>query len=263
MKGLPNYGNTCYFNAALQCLLQIPQLSNYMILKTFEKENKLLLEYQNIVKSYWTSSESSINILKLLKLFINRFSQFNNNNQNDSQEVFICFLEFLDTSCEDFIKKICFSKMEQTTICKDETSIKEEFTTIHFLYPTKETSLNDLITKFQDWNTIDNYRDTKNVTHYVATTRTIIKDPSPIMTFSFRMYERKIRIELEEKIKINNFNYDLFGIVTHLGSIKGGHYISYTKHKNIWYMKDDEECKEVSKIPLKHYHYLALYKRIL
>lgn len=31
MKGLRNLGNTCYFNAALQCLLHAPQLTNYFL----------------------------------------------------------------------------------------------------------------------------------------------------------------------------------------------------------------------------------------
>jgi ubiquitin C-terminal hydrolase len=233
-----------------------------MILKTFENKNELLLEYQNIVKLFWTSSESSINILKLLKLFINKFSQFNNNNQNDSQEVFICFLDFLDNSIDTFIKKIFFSELEQTTVCKNNSSLKKEFTNIHFLYPTEETSLTKLIIKYQDWNTIENYEDNNGMKHCVALTRTIIKEPSPILIFSFKMYNKKIKIELEENIKINKFDYNLFAMVTHIGSTQGGHYISYTKHKNIWYMKDDEVCEKVSTIPLKHYHYLALYKKL-
>ena len=75
MKGLTNYGNTCYFNAALQCILQVPQLSNYMILKNFDHKDELVLEYQKIVKNFWTSPESSINILKFLKLFISKFKR--------------------------------------------------------------------------------------------------------------------------------------------------------------------------------------------
>lgn len=261
MKGLPNYGNTCYFNSALQCLLQIPQLSNYMILKKIENENELLLEYQSIVKLFWTSSESSINILKLLKLFINKFPQFDNNNQNDSQEVFICFLDFLDNSCDNFIKKIFFSELEQTTICKNNSSLKKDFTNIHLLYPIEETNITKLINKYQDWNTIENYIDNKGINYHVALTRTIIKETSSVIVFSIKMYDKKVKIELEETIELNNIKYDLFATVTHLGSIRGGHYISYTKHKDVWYMKDDEESKSVSTIPFKHYHYMVFYKK--
>ena len=147
MKGLTNYGNTCYFNAALQCILQVPQLSNYMILKNFDHKDELVLEYQKIVKNFWTSPESSINILKFLKLFISKFKQFDNNNPNDSQEVFICFLDFLSNSCGDFIKKIFYSEMEQKTIYSSGSSLKKEFTNIHILYPTQDSTLTELITK--------------------------------------------------------------------------------------------------------------------
>jgi len=64
MKGLPNYGNTCYFNSALQCLLQIPQLSNYMILNTFQCEQEFTIEYQKIVKTFWLTPTTSLNVIK-------------------------------------------------------------------------------------------------------------------------------------------------------------------------------------------------------
>jgi ubiquitin C-terminal hydrolase len=262
MKGLPNEGNTCYFNSALQCLLQVPQLSNYMILGTFQGDCKFIKEFQKLVKSFWITKTTSINVYELYKIFIERFPQFDNNDQNDCQEVFICMLELLENSCKDFITKIFYSTMVQQTICKSEKSFKKEKTNIHILFPQTKTTISELIKHNQDWNTLDNYEDSKGVIHYVSSTRTIIKTPAPILVFSLRMYEKKIKIQLEQTIQIGDFTYELFSTATHLGSIRGGHYIAYTKHKGQWFIKDDESSNPIEKISMEDYHYLVLYKRL-
>ena len=262
MKGLPNHGNTCYLNSALQCLLQVPQLSNYMILTKLESEDKFTHEYQKLVKTFWTTSITSINVIELLIIFTNKFPQFNNNNQQDCQEVFICILELLEESCPGYINKIFYSTMIQETLCKDNKSLKNVITNIHIIYPTKQKKLSNLIEDYQDWNIIENYEDNIGVKHYVASTRTIFKESSPVLVFSMRMYNEKIKIILDEFLEINNRKYELFCTSTHHGSTRGGHYVAYTKHKGQWFLKDDESSIPINKMNFNDFHYLALYKRI-
>jgi len=231
-----------------------------MILETFE--GKFIKEYQQLVKNFWITESKSMDVLKLFNYFIKKFPQFNNNNQQDCQEVFICLLELLEKDCKKIIKKIFYSILEQETLCTTEKSIKKEETNIHILFPQKESTLTSLLHNYQDWNIIQDYEDSKGIRHHVASTRTIIKSPSPILVFSFRMYEKKTKINLEEFIEINNLKYELFSTATHMGSIRGGHYIAYTKHKGQWFRKDDESSNPIDKIPFNDYHYMALYKRL-
>lgn len=61
MKGLANLGNTCYLNAALQCLLYVPGLTNYVLQGWAEKDVSrkrinacaLAAAYIQLVKDRW------------------------------------------------------------------------------------------------------------------------------------------------------------------------------------------------------------------
>jgi pimeloyl-ACP methyl ester carboxylesterase len=72
MTGIPNFGNTCYFNSALQCLLQIPQLSNYFITADdYTGPCEITREYQKVVRSAWTSkTDRFIDVRPLLGLYL-------------------------------------------------------------------------------------------------------------------------------------------------------------------------------------------------
>ena len=68
MRGLANLGNTCYLNAAAQCLLYVPPLTNYLTSDLPEKDVKasdaasdaasgkaLGMAYAELVREYWTT----------------------------------------------------------------------------------------------------------------------------------------------------------------------------------------------------------------
>jgi ubiquitin C-terminal hydrolase len=109
MKGLTNFGNTCYFNAALQCLIQVPQLSNYMILLNIQGD-QIFNEYVKLVRSFWIT-KGRVDTLPLMKAFVSKYKQFDNNNQNDCQEAFMCLFDSLEKYCEPFMKKVFYSEM--------------------------------------------------------------------------------------------------------------------------------------------------------
>lgn len=66
MRGFVNLGNTCYLNAALQCLLHTPPLTNYVLREIAEQDlykkrvNACLLanEYISLTKAYWRQPDS-------------------------------------------------------------------------------------------------------------------------------------------------------------------------------------------------------------
>ena len=276
MKGLTNLGNTCYFNSVLQCLLQVPQLSNHFIRTSYNGDSEFVKEYSNLVKTFWLNRKNTVeDHSNILKLFKTKYKQFNNFEQQDCQETLFCLIDIFEKEFETLIKDIFYFKLIQVTVCPSETTKSYEHTNIYMLYPTKSGQLlSDLIKENQKWNTLDGFRDTKDIVHHVATTRSLIWTPPKILIFSIKMYGRKFKTKIEEDIILNNFmhkdskyknvlfKYNLFATCTHIGSPIGGHYIAYTKHKDIWYLKDDGNCRQINSMQLTDFHYIIMYKQI-
>ena len=287
MRGLDNLGNTCYFNSALQCLLQVPQLSNYMILRKYVGECEFTSNYQELVKKVWLKNENvSESPEKLLKVFKKKCKQFDNFLQQDSQETFLCLLDILDKSLRpfskvrypfddddghSFIKELFYGKTVRETICKSEKTKTFEPSTIQILFVHDNTTLDKLITSNQSWATLTDFVDTKGVTHNVAATRNLYWYNPPILVFSMKMYSKKFEVDVPENLDLteythpdspykSNTKYTLFATCKHRGSIHGGHYMAFTKHKGQWYKKDDEQCDKIDNFPFSDTHYLVLYK---
>jgi ubiquitin C-terminal hydrolase len=273
MKGLNNFGNTCYFNSVLQCILQVPQLSNYMMVRNFESE--FLKEYKTFTKKFWLDKENTVeDHSKILKLFRNEYKQFDNHDQHDCQETFIYLIEMFEKEIKDLIKEIFYFDLVQETVCKSEKSTKNETTNILMLSPEKnDQDLTEILKRSQSWNVLDNFIDKSGIQHHVATTRTLFWKPPRILTISINMYTGKYRTTLPEVLDLNDYihpnsehkekenKYHLFGMCSHMGSLRGGHYISYTKHKDKWCLKDDTNCKVVEKPNLCQCFYIVFYKR--
>jgi ubiquitin C-terminal hydrolase len=280
MKGLDNLGNTCYFNCSLQCLLQVPQLSNYMILKNYTGDSEFVKEYQNMVRKVWLKGEGSVNPDKLLELFRSRYPQFRTSNQHDSQEAFLCLLDILDNSLRPFngnpnhslIREIFYSKMVQETVCKSGKSLRIEHTPMTILLSKNGETVEQSIKTYQDWSTIENFQDDQGIIHHVSVTRNLFWELPKVLGFTTRMYGEKVKIKVSEFLEMKPFLskdapantstcYELFAACKHHGSAHGGHYVAYTKHKGKWYIKNDGFCMETT-LPKEDFFYFFLFKRV-
>ena len=247
MKGIPNFGNTCYFNSALQCLLQIPQLSNYFITADYTGPCEITREYQKVVRSAWTSkTDRFIDVRPLLGLFRTRFSQFANGDPQDAQEALMCMIDIL----EPIVKPMMNCVLVQETVFPGGKKTIQDETTVVTVAPKEdiETSLKNM-TK---WNTIENYEDDAGKVWNVAATRTTFEKFPSILVVSTT---HKTTLTVQENLA----HLELFASCVHVGSQRGGHYMAYTKHKGQWYLKDDLTCSETT-FPETSGHCILFYK---
>ena len=107
--GLRNRGNTCYLNTSLQCLSNLPLLTDYFLLNAYipdlnnrfhelkdKKLNEIVLtkEYAKLIKAMWTSS-SAIEPKTFHELVQKYDDNFSGYEQQDSQEVLAFILDHL------------------------------------------------------------------------------------------------------------------------------------------------------------------------
>jgi len=266
-RGLINLGNTCYFNSALQCLFQTPQLTNLLMHRgEYTGECEFTKEYQRLSKEMWSGGGTTpLEPKKLLEVFQGLYPTFKDGRQQDAQEVYLCVLDILSKSLGQFVKDVFYRPTVQETLCKSGKSVRNSETNIVMLEGGGGT-VEDLYNKCHGggYSTVDGgYTDDAGVTHPVAATRTIFKDNKPpvILAMTFKSYHRKTKITLTDTFL--DGQYQLYATCIHTGSVHGGHYVACVKHRGTWYLKDDGSPPlELESFPSTDYHYLFFYKRI-
>jgi len=270
MKGLKNLGNTCYFNSIVQCIIQIPQISNVFLIKKIETSCEFTKEFQKFIKQYWfKKDENVISPLKLYQLFKQNHKQFDNENENDAQEGFLCILDDLEKSLKEFniIPTLFFGEIEQKTVYPNGVSVVKEPIALNMINVFKDCSITDALNEYTKWNVVDGYVDSDKNSYNFANVKRLFSKLPKLLVLSFSMYNRKNKITLEETLDMGNYVvnseqrclYDLVATCIHCGTVNNGHYVSFTKHHDKWYFKDDDNCTHVNTFPTTDNHYIVFY----
>ena len=253
MKGFENYGNTCYFNTALQCLVYIPALTNHFLREPYEGECAFTRVYSELVKTYWTRGQDIVQINELLSKFREKFPRFGSREQHDVQETILCMIDILETA-RPAIKKWFYGKKRQETIWSGGKSSNEEDFSVH-LITSNGKDMGKMLSDSIDWNTLTDFEDTEGKVHHVATTRMLFSKLPQVLMISF---DRKSHIKIVENIIIDNHEYNLISTAVHVGYQNDGHYVSFVKRRNKWFLIDDNTIRE-HPLPEEAGYYFMVY----
>jgi ubiquitin C-terminal hydrolase len=254
MKGFPNMGNTCYFNAALQCLFQTPPLTNYFLkLDPLKGESEFVTEYRRMIKQYWSDDQGMIDPRLLHRLFVERFKQFDSPDQQDAHEAMACMLDLFDPVA---VKYIFGGQTTQETVCPGSKSeLRETFYALT-LYPSGPCDIAQAIRDHEKYETIPEYVDANGKKHHVSVTRSLITEVPRILIVSL---QGRKSITLSHEVRVGRETKRLFALIAHVGDESGGHYVAFTKHMDQWFYKNDHQVV-ATEPPLQAYYSLAMYK---
>lgn len=250
-KGLPNLGNTCYFNSAVQCLAHVPTLTNRFLRSGYDGDCELTREYSKLIKSIW-SKDGEADPQPFLKLFQAKFPSFTPGKPHDTNEAVLCIIDVLEKSLGlDFMKPIFYSTEKQTVI-----------------YPGGESSrTNEIVSlTMPDASGLQTYSKHQYLTDYVdmngkkynvAALQTTLDKMGHIFTMTFMA-----KTPAESVPQKFGESHELFALVVHWGIAFGGHYAVLCKHKGHWRFIDDETVREVPGPDPRMPCSMAWYKKV-
>lgn len=277
LVGLNNLGNTCYLNSALQILVNCTVLTKIILSQSFNSDiiNKykdFLIEYKN------TPNGGSISPNLIKNLVGSKNKKFLNFNQHDSHEFLINFMELLE---DEFKKEYKESKLNilgiklgdlmsnifdttvSSIIYSEETGEKSKNRTgekiLSLPIPNNEIinfeDCIELYTKIEKLTDDSKWFSEKENKKVDAYKRLYLKDvPKYLLvqlkrfTFFSNSNKNSKEVLVPLNLKIKNYNYELRGIIFHIGGASGGHYISLIKLNKKWFTCNDNLISEIENI---------------
>lgn len=319
LSGLDNIGNTCFFNAALQCLSGTKGLCSYLLKKKFidiVKQNRLRIlknKYDNhqeltdetiikktftfqlyrIIKGLWEDN-CTVMPKTLHEMLMFKHREFYGLRQCDSHEFLIILLDELHEECKKQIElnvpssltselEIQFYDFMKNSICKDYSFITrlfygislstlqcskcsnivttfEKFMTLPLAVSDKhEESVYDCITRYGQDEMIDCACEKCKSTVPMLKKIFIWESPKYLIIHLKRfsmiagnLVKNNIVISSPINITITSickrqYNYRLYAVIQHSGSMRGGHYVAYVNNivNKKWYLFNDSSVNQI------------------
>lgn len=279
--GIKNKGNTCFFNASIQCFLSMPKVIRYFLENTFDASKQpFCIAFQNFIFEYKNNkildpSDFLGAIRGKIKLFDGR--------QHDAHaflESFISKLcDELDGSCKKSeAKKEKDNFLKQTLGISNEDSVKclkcgfvsvvSSVSLIQYLFikGSVQKSLNfytqneECVDEASPWKCTSCGAETAcPIQHKITATSDyfIIH----LNRFQGMGAKNNTQIKIEQTITINDTSYEIIGTVCHSGVLEGGHYYAFCK-RDKWMEYNDILVQAANEPEGGSTAYLLFYAKI-
>ena len=133
MHGFSNIGNTCYFNSAIQILLNTYEISRHILENKYTGKCGFTLSYEQLVHIYFKTRETKVfTIGPILNEFVKLFPRFKIGEPHDAQDALFCIIDALEKEYP-YIKKIVYGETTQITISPVGKNITKNPFCIHIL----------------------------------------------------------------------------------------------------------------------------------
>ncbi|KAF7664459.1 hypothetical protein LDENG_00175570 [Lucifuga dentata] len=266
--GLGNQGATCYLNCILQVLFMTPGIDDRLSNPASDKDMELKNLFEKL-KNGTCDTRSITEKFGLVDVF----------QQRDAAECLLLILEQLSPQVSELFQ----GKLRCSTKCKHHNHTIIEENLPFWILPLS------LMGHHQDYNvekgfeavfestlfTGDNlvYCQTCHEDKEAISECKMEKYPEILILLLKRFdfgYNMGISADVPAILKRQNVEYELYGIVNHMGSLRGGHYTATIRppEKKIWYEFNDSVVREAEEQPFAFWKntyksqttYLLLYR---
>lgn len=272
MPGLTNDGNTCWMNAALQCLLHVPQLVNFVRHDMFEgclfKKRKnacdLAVEFSKLAKAYWTGPEDGErSATSVLEAFARTHRAFKGKrHKNDAGEALLLFVDTLHAALAN-AKKIPDHPVpfEGDAASWDAHAEAAGYSPVFDIFA-GQRRMEKTHETFWGLALDHSAPVTKALSAYDFTRLPLIL----VITLQKSEDKKFVTYDADMRIGENGFEvrYKLFAALLHHGSADDGHWTALACHAESWTHHDDASSSAVHvNDVVQRDAVMLLYKRIL
>lgn len=269
--GLPNIGNTCYLNSALQLLISCQLLTNYCLQSN--QDSKIFQIFKTFLTNYKNQNITSSNVMEFKNNVVKNkeLLMFKNFNQHDSHEFLVKFLDSLESefktinSSVDYqtdklnksLIQILFENNYNSSIkCSEcqNVSITKQYTKIFSFDMQNFDTLQDCMKSDEETITLEGVNQYQcdvcnKKTNAIKINNNEYKSKYLIIHLKRLTFYRNQIIKKNHIVKIDEFiepHYYLRGFIHHSGGSTGGHYVVYLKDKSTWYMISDQSVTKIA-----------------